>query len=118
VPSIADFVPGFETSTWVGIGAPRNTPATIIDRLNIDTQADRMNHMQGRDPQAHNRLSDTIRAKLGTEELYHSIEYLVEGSGDNRKLYIEGIVDGRGASCNAAWTRASNRELAAKEPGD
>jgi hypothetical protein len=30
-----------------------------------DTQADRMNHMQGLDPQAHNRLSDTIRAKLG-----------------------------------------------------
>jgi hypothetical protein len=30
-----------------------------------DTQADRMNHMQGLDPQAHNRLSDTIRATLG-----------------------------------------------------
>ncbi len=39
VPSIADFVPGFETSTWVGIGAPRNTPATIIDRLNIEINA-------------------------------------------------------------------------------
>jgi tripartite-type tricarboxylate transporter receptor subunit TctC len=39
LPSIADFVPGFETSTWVGIGAPRNTPATIIERLNIEINA-------------------------------------------------------------------------------
>jgi tripartite-type tricarboxylate transporter receptor subunit TctC len=39
VPSIADFVPGFETSTWVGIGAPRNTPAAIIERLNIEINA-------------------------------------------------------------------------------
>jgi tripartite-type tricarboxylate transporter receptor subunit TctC len=39
VPSVADFVPGFETSTWAGIGAPRNTPATIIDRLNIEINA-------------------------------------------------------------------------------
>jgi tripartite-type tricarboxylate transporter receptor subunit TctC len=39
LPSIADFVPGFETSTWVGIGAPRNTPTTIIDRLNIEINA-------------------------------------------------------------------------------
>jgi tripartite-type tricarboxylate transporter receptor subunit TctC len=39
LPSIADFVPGFETSTWVGIGAPRNIPATIIERLNIEINA-------------------------------------------------------------------------------
>jgi tripartite-type tricarboxylate transporter receptor subunit TctC len=39
VPSVADFVPGFETSTWAGIGAPRNTPPTIIDRLNIEINA-------------------------------------------------------------------------------
>jgi tripartite-type tricarboxylate transporter receptor subunit TctC len=34
IPAIADFVPGFEASGWFGIGAPRNTPAAVIDRLN------------------------------------------------------------------------------------
>jgi tripartite-type tricarboxylate transporter receptor subunit TctC len=39
VPTIADFVPGFETSAWFGIAAPRNTPAAIVDRLNIEINA-------------------------------------------------------------------------------
>jgi tripartite-type tricarboxylate transporter receptor subunit TctC len=34
VPPIADFVPGYEASAWVGFGAPRNTPAAVIDILN------------------------------------------------------------------------------------
>jgi tripartite-type tricarboxylate transporter receptor subunit TctC len=34
VPSLAEFVPGFETSYWVGLAAPKNTPAAIIERLN------------------------------------------------------------------------------------
>jgi tripartite-type tricarboxylate transporter receptor subunit TctC len=33
-PTIGDFVPGYEASAWYGIGAPKNTPAEIIDRLN------------------------------------------------------------------------------------
>jgi tripartite-type tricarboxylate transporter receptor subunit TctC len=39
VPTISDFVPGFETSAWFGIGAPRNTPIAIIDKLNIEINA-------------------------------------------------------------------------------
>ena len=39
VPTVADFLPGFETSAWAGIGAPKNTPAEIIDRLNRETNA-------------------------------------------------------------------------------
>lgn len=39
VPTIAEFVPGYETSGWFGIGAPRNTPAAIIDRLNNEINA-------------------------------------------------------------------------------
>jgi tripartite-type tricarboxylate transporter receptor subunit TctC len=39
VPTMSDFVPGFETSTWFGIGVPRNTPAAIIDRLNNEINA-------------------------------------------------------------------------------
>ena len=34
IPTVGDFVPGFEASTWFGIGAPKNTPAEIIDSLN------------------------------------------------------------------------------------
>jgi tripartite-type tricarboxylate transporter receptor subunit TctC len=34
VPPLGDFVPGYETSTWYGIGAPKKTPAEIVDRLN------------------------------------------------------------------------------------
>jgi tripartite-type tricarboxylate transporter receptor subunit TctC len=34
LPTIAEAVPGYESSTWFGIGAPRNTPAEIIDKLN------------------------------------------------------------------------------------
>jgi tripartite-type tricarboxylate transporter receptor subunit TctC len=33
-PTIADFVPGFESSGWFGIVAPRNTPSEIVDKLN------------------------------------------------------------------------------------
>jgi tripartite-type tricarboxylate transporter receptor subunit TctC len=38
-PPIGDFVPGYEASTWYGLGAPRNTPPEIIDRLNRDVNA-------------------------------------------------------------------------------
>jgi tripartite-type tricarboxylate transporter receptor subunit TctC len=34
VPTIAEFVPGYEASAWYGIGAPKNTPAEIIEKLN------------------------------------------------------------------------------------
>jgi tripartite-type tricarboxylate transporter receptor subunit TctC len=34
VPPLGDFVPGYETSTWYGIGAPKKTPVEIVDRLN------------------------------------------------------------------------------------
>jgi len=34
VPTVGESVPGFEAGDWLGIGAPRNTPAEIIDRLN------------------------------------------------------------------------------------
>jgi tripartite-type tricarboxylate transporter receptor subunit TctC len=34
IPTVGDFVPGYEASTWLGFGAPKNTPAAVIDRLN------------------------------------------------------------------------------------
>lgn len=39
LPTVGDFVPGYEASTWYGIGAPRNTPAEIIERLNQEINA-------------------------------------------------------------------------------
>ena len=34
VPTVAEFVPGYEASGWLGLGAPKGTPADIIDTLN------------------------------------------------------------------------------------
>jgi tripartite-type tricarboxylate transporter receptor subunit TctC len=39
VPTIAETVPGYEASGWLGIGAPRNTPTEIIDKLNREISA-------------------------------------------------------------------------------
>jgi tripartite-type tricarboxylate transporter receptor subunit TctC len=39
LPTVADFVPGYETIAWFGVGAPRNTPAAIIDKLNKEINA-------------------------------------------------------------------------------
>src|SRR5215471_3122664 len=39
LPSIADYLPGYETSGWFGIGVPKNTPAEIVGRLNKEINA-------------------------------------------------------------------------------
>jgi len=39
VPTVADTVPGYETGTWWGLGAPKATPADIIDKLNRENNA-------------------------------------------------------------------------------
>jgi tripartite-type tricarboxylate transporter receptor subunit TctC len=39
LPAVAEFVPGYEASGWIGIGAPRGTPAAIIDKLNSNITA-------------------------------------------------------------------------------
>jgi len=52
VPSVADFVPGFEASAWYGVGAPRSTPPEIIDKLNREINAGLA------DPTLKARLSD------------------------------------------------------------
>jgi tripartite-type tricarboxylate transporter receptor subunit TctC len=39
VPTVSEFVPGFEAGDWLGVGAPRNTPTEIIDRLNKEITA-------------------------------------------------------------------------------
>jgi len=33
IPTVGEFLPGYEASNWYGLGAPRNTPREIIDKL-------------------------------------------------------------------------------------
>ncbi len=39
VPPIGEFVPGYEASAWYGLGAPKATPAEIVDKLNKEINA-------------------------------------------------------------------------------
>ena len=39
VPTVGEFVPGYEASAWYGIGAPKGTPAEIVETLNKETNA-------------------------------------------------------------------------------
>jgi tripartite-type tricarboxylate transporter receptor subunit TctC len=52
VPTVAATVPGYEVTTWFGIGAPKATPAAIVERLNRETNAG-LN-----DPKIRARLAD------------------------------------------------------------
>jgi tripartite-type tricarboxylate transporter receptor subunit TctC len=52
VPSIAEFVPGYEAGGWYGIGGPRTTPVEIVDKLNTEINASLA------DPKLKGRLAD------------------------------------------------------------
>ena len=39
LPTVSEFVPGYEATSWFGIGAPRNTPPGIVERLNKEINA-------------------------------------------------------------------------------
>jgi tripartite-type tricarboxylate transporter receptor subunit TctC len=39
IPTIGEFVPGYEASVWFGVGAPKTTPVTIIDKVNTEINA-------------------------------------------------------------------------------
>ena len=39
VPTVGEFLPGFEASNWFGVAAPKSTPAEIIDKLNSEINA-------------------------------------------------------------------------------
>src|SRR5262245_39771565 len=39
LPTVGEFVPGYETSLWLGLGAPKNTPAEIVEKLNKEINA-------------------------------------------------------------------------------
>jgi tripartite-type tricarboxylate transporter receptor subunit TctC len=58
IPTIAEFVPGYEASGWQGIGAPKDTPADIVNRLNEEINAGLT------DPKVKTRLADLGGAPL------------------------------------------------------
>jgi tripartite-type tricarboxylate transporter receptor subunit TctC len=67
VPTIAEFVPGYEVTWWTGLGAPKNTPANIIDRLNKEISAAHL------DQKTKTRLADLGGAVLqGSPEQFGS----------------------------------------------
>ena len=39
IPTVAEFVPGYEASSWYGVGAPKATPAEIVEKLNKEINA-------------------------------------------------------------------------------
>jgi len=53
IPTVGDFIPGYEASTWCGIGAPKGTPAEVIDKLNKEINAGLV------DPKMQARLANT-----------------------------------------------------------
>jgi tripartite-type tricarboxylate transporter receptor subunit TctC len=53
IPTVGEFVPGYEASTWQGLGAPKSTPAEIIEKLNREINAGLA------DPRINERLADT-----------------------------------------------------------
>jgi tripartite-type tricarboxylate transporter receptor subunit TctC len=52
LPTVGEFVPGYETSQWYGVGVPKNTPAEIVDKLNKEINAGLV------DPKLKARLAD------------------------------------------------------------
>jgi tripartite-type tricarboxylate transporter receptor subunit TctC len=39
IPAVGEFLPGYEASTWTGLGAPKSTPTEIVDKLNKEINA-------------------------------------------------------------------------------
>jgi tripartite-type tricarboxylate transporter receptor subunit TctC len=58
IPTMADFIPGFEAIGWVGVGAPKKTPVEIIDKLNKEINAGLA------DPKINARIADLGGTRL------------------------------------------------------
>jgi tripartite-type tricarboxylate transporter receptor subunit TctC len=59
IPTVGEFVPGYEASGWNGVGAPKHTPAEVIDKLNKEINAGLA------DPDIKARLADLGGTTLG-----------------------------------------------------
>jgi tripartite-type tricarboxylate transporter receptor subunit TctC len=79
LPTVGDFVPGFEVNGLVGIGAPKNTPADIVDILNRQINA------TVADPQLQARFAD-LGALVRTGSLAEFGAFLAEETGKWGKM--------------------------------
>jgi tripartite-type tricarboxylate transporter receptor subunit TctC len=52
IPTVGEFVNGYEATAWFGIGAPKNTPAGVVEKLNREINAGLA------DPKIKKRLTD------------------------------------------------------------
>ena len=59
IPTVSEFVPGYEASSWYGIGAPKNTPSEVVDKLNQEINAGLA------DPNIKARFADLAATALG-----------------------------------------------------
>jgi len=59
IPTVSEFVPGFETNYWIGLGAPKSTPAEIIGKLNREI------NMALADPGLRSRFTDLGGSVVG-----------------------------------------------------
>jgi len=58
LPTLGEFLPGYEASQWYGVGVPKNTPVEIVDKLNNEINAGLV------DPTMRARLADLGGAVL------------------------------------------------------
>ena len=90
IPTVGDFVPGYEASVWYGIGAPKNTPAEIIDKLNKEINAGLA------DPKIKARLADlggTVLAGLARRlRQAHRRRNREVGQGDPGGQHQAGVI--------------------------
>jgi tripartite-type tricarboxylate transporter receptor subunit TctC len=78
VPPIADVVPGFAVSGWLGIGAPKGTPAEIVERLNREVNAALA------DPLVKARMAD-----IGSEPLPGSVADFAKLLGEETEKWAQ-----------------------------
>ena len=80
LPTVVDFLPGYEVSVWFGVGAPKNTPSEIVDKLNKEINAGLA------DPNIKARLAD-----LGGEPLTGSPAELAKMIADDTEKWAKVI---------------------------
>ena len=90
IPTVGEFVPGYEASAWYGVGAPKNTPAEIVDKLNKEINAALA------DPKMKARLADlggTVLAGLaGRLRQAHRRRNREMGQGDQVRGHQAGVM--------------------------
>ena len=90
IPTVGEFVPGYEASSWYGIGAPKDTPAEIIEKLNKEINAGLA------DPKMKARLADlggTVTCGLARRlRQAHRRRNREMGQGDPGRQHQAGVV--------------------------